>query len=363
MWALGWIWAILAVVVGTALALLLTMLTTVALVATAPAPAAAATGRSTSATGPYATPDRPGPPLDVPVADLASSLACTGNVAAATREPVLLVAGTALTPASNFSWNYERAFSALRLPYCAVTLPDHEMSDIQTAGEYIVYALRTMHRMSARKVEVLGYSQGGMVPRWALRFWPDTRPLVDDLVAIDPSNHGTLDANAICTPSCAPAIWQQRTDSHFLAALNSGAETFAGISYTVVYSRADEVVVPNFDASGSSSLHTGGGAIANIAAQQICPTDLSEHLAMGSYDPVAYAVALDALAHPGPANPSRIPTSVCTTPFQPGVDPLTFPTAYAAYATGAMTVVATHPHSAAEPTLARYVWASPPSSR
>jgi triacylglycerol esterase/lipase EstA (alpha/beta hydrolase family) len=352
------IWAILAVVVGMVLALLLT----VALVVTAPGGVASATGSAPSSAGSYAPPDRPGPPLDVPVTDLAASLACTGNVAAATREPVLLVAGTALTPAPNFSWNYERAFSALQLPYCAVTLPGHGMSDIQTAGEYIVYALRTMHQMSGRKVDVLGFSQGGMVPRWALRFWPDTRTLVDDLVAIDPSNHGTLDANGICALSCAPSIWQQRTGSHFLAALNSAAETFAGISYSVVYSRVDEVAFPNLDASGSSSLHTGGGAVVNIAAQQICPADVSEHLAMGSYDPVAYAVALDAFTHPGPAEASRIPTSVCTTPFQPGVDPLTFPADYASYALGAVTVVATYPHTGAEPALARYVWANPPPS-
>jgi hypothetical protein len=352
------IWAILAIVVGTVLILLLT----VALAGTAPGAAASATGHVTSSTGPYAPPDRPGPPLRVPVGDLAASLACTSNVTAATRDPVLLVAGTALTPASNFSWNYERAFSAIRLPYCAVTLPDHEMSDIQTAGEYIVYALRAMHQMSARRADVLGFSQGGMVPRWALRFWPDTRALVDDLVAIDPSNHGTLDANGACTPSCAPAIWQQRTGSHLLAALNSAAETFAGISYTIIYSRVDEVVVPNFDASGSSSLHTGRGAIANIAAQQICPADVSEHLAMGSSDPVAYAVALDALTHPGPAMPSRIRTTVCTTPFQRGVDPLTFPADYAGYAGGAVSVVATHPHTTAEPALASYAWANPQSS-
>jgi hypothetical protein len=340
----------------------LALLLTLFLVTAAPGAAASAMASGTSSAGPYAPPDRPGPPLDVPVADLAASLVCTSNITATSREPVLLVAGTALTPASNYSWNYERAFSALRLPYCAVTVPDHEMSDIQAAGEYIVYALRTMHQMSGRKVDVLGFSQGGMVPRWALRFWPDTRPLVDDLVAIDPSNHGTLDANGVCTLSCAPAIWQQQTDSHFLAALNSGGETFAGISYTVIYSHVDEVVVPNFDASGSSSLHTGAGAIANIAAQQICPADVSEHLAMGSYDPVAYALTLDAFTRPGPAKASRIPSSVCTTLFQPGVDPLTFPADYVSYAGGAVTVVATHPHTAAEPALARYVWANPPPS-
>ena len=44
---------------------------------------------------------------------------------------------------------------------------------------------------------------------------------------------------------------------------------------------------------------------------------------MGSYDPVAYAAAIDAFTHPGPAVPARVPRSVCATPFQPEVDPLT----------------------------------------
>src|SRR4051794_24288823 len=118
-----------------------------------------------------------------------------------------------------------------------------------------------------------------MLPRWALRFWPDTRSLVGDVVGLDPSNHGTLDAVAACQGSCPPADAQQATGSRFLEALNSRTETFAGIDYTVIYTRTDEIVVPNLDASGSSSLHTGPGRIANIAVQEICPNDPSEHLA------------------------------------------------------------------------------------
>src|SRR6201999_3519159 len=102
-------------------------------------------------------------------------LSCTADLTSAGREPVLLVAGTTLTPAVNFSWNYEPALAAAGRPYCALTLPNHEMSDIQTAGEYVDYALRAMHARTGRKVQYVGYSQGGMVGRWALRFWPDTR--------------------------------------------------------------------------------------------------------------------------------------------------------------------------------------------
>ncbi len=79
-----------------------------------------------------------------------------------------------------------------------------------------------MNAVSGQKVDVLGHSQGGMVPRWALRFWPDTRPMVDDLVGMAPSNHGTDTAGTCSAGSgCAQAFWQQRAGSEFIKALNS----------------------------------------------------------------------------------------------------------------------------------------------
>lgn len=321
--------------------------------------AAATAGNHTDAgaTGVYAPLDRPGPPLDVPTAQLRTALRCTSTVQHAPRDPILLVPGTNLDPKPNFSWNYERAFAAQRWPYCTVTLPFHTMGDIQVAGEYVVFALRTMAKVSGRRVDVLGYSQGGMVPRWALRFWPDTRRLVDDLVGLDPSNHGTLDAEGLCQAQCSPADWQQATNARFIDALNSSAETFRGIDYTVIFSRTDEIVVPNVDSSGSSALHTGQGRIANIAVQDICPADPSEHLAMGSYDAVGYALAVDAFTHPGPAVAQRVSRSVCSTPFQPGVDPATFATDYAGYLAAIGTAAAESPETSAEPPLAPYVFA------
>ncbi len=305
---------------------------------------------------PYAPPDRPGPRLSVPASRLRAALSCTHGIAGAARNPILLVPGTDLDPGPNYSWNYERALSAKHWPYCAVTFPYHATGDIQIAGEYVVYALRTIARTAHRRVDVLGYSQGGMVPRWALRFWPDTRALVHDLVAIDPSSHGTLDADAICHGTCSPAEWQQASTSHFIAALNSYVETFTGIDYTVIYSQTDEIVVPNLDASGSSSLHTGAGTIENVAVQQICRGDVSEHLAMGTYDPVAYALAVDAITHETVADPARIPATVCAQRFQPGVDPATFATDYAAYVAAIVEAQGGAPQVGAEPPLDGYVF-------
>jgi triacylglycerol esterase/lipase EstA (alpha/beta hydrolase family) len=318
-------------------------------------------GPASALSGPYAPLDRPGPRLSVPADKLRAALSCTPGIAGDTRNPILLVPGTDLDPGPNYSWNYERAFAALHWAYCSVTLPDHTTGDIQTAGEYVVYALRTMTKLSGRQVDVLGYSQGGMLPRWALRFWPDTRPLVHAFVSLDPSNHGTLDADASCQSQCSPADWQQASTAHFMGALNSFAETFAGIDYTVIFSRTDEIVVPNFDSSGSSSLHTGGGTIANIAVQQICPNDTSEHLAMGSYDAVGYALAVDAFTHESVADPSRVPISVCAQTFQPGVDPSSFASNYGNYLDAIGQAQESAPQVSAEPPLQCYVFAGCPT--
>src|SRR4051794_19710076 len=273
-----------------------------------------------------------GPPLTVPAAQLDAALRCPKPLAGVSRAPVLLVPGTNLEPDANFDWNYEPALTALGIPWCAVTLPRYAMGDIQLSAEYVVNALRRMASASARRVSVVGYSQGGMIGRWALRWWPDTRALVEDLIGNAPSNHGTLTARPGCSAQCAAAYWQQRDDAAFIRALNSGPETFAGIDYTVNFTQRDEVVTPNTDAqTGSSSLRTRARRIRNTALQDVCPNDNADHLVIGSYDPVAWALVLDALTHDGPADPARVDRSVCAQPFMPGVDPASFPANWARY--------------------------------
>jgi pimeloyl-ACP methyl ester carboxylesterase len=306
----------------------------------------------------YAPVNAPGPGLTVPAAQLSQALVCSGNLAGSGHEPILLVPGTTLNPTTDFSWNWEPALDAQDWPYCTINLPGNGMANIETAAQYVVAAIRTMHALSGTKIDIVGHSQGGMIPRWALRFWPDTRAMVDHVVGLSPSNHGTLDAVAICAVTCAPSFWQQASNSKFIAALNSGAETFAGISYTNIYTNTDEVVVPNFGPAASSALHTGSGQITNVAIQQVCPLDVTEHLGIGTYDNTAYQIAMEALTHSGSGNPALVPTSTCLQPLMPGVDPLTFATNEANLVATVATTLATYPHVAAEPALACYVTAS-----
>ncbi|MES2424429.1 MAG: lipase [Pseudomonadota bacterium] len=293
-------------------------------------------------------------PLETAKTLLDASLRCPADLAGIDRSPVLLVHGTALNSQNTFGWNYIPALTAIGIPFCTVDLPFNGMGDVQIAAEYVVHAVREMASRSGQKVQIIGHSQGGMVPRWALRFWPDIRPLVDDLVGLSASNHGTIDARLICLPPCAPAIWQQRDDSAFLAALNRDFETLPGIDYSSVYTQLDEVVFPNFGSNASSRLAGDASHVRNIATQDVCLLNTADHLLIGTSDPVAYALALDAIVYPGPADPARVAKSVCTQLFMPGVQPLDFPFSLLNLTAGVATQLVGAPQVSKEPALKCY---------
>src|SRR4051794_14423915 len=142
----------------------------------------------------YASPSRSGPPLSVPAAKIRAAMECSSGIDHPSRAPILLVPGTGASAHDNYSWNYERAFNAQHIPWCAITFPYFGNGDIQVNGEYMAYAIRTMYARAGRRIAVIGHSQGGMVPRWAFRFWPDTRKMVDDMISFAASNHGTTQA-------------------------------------------------------------------------------------------------------------------------------------------------------------------------
>ena len=192
--------------------------------------------------------------------------------------------------------------------------PDQTLGPIDISGEYLVHAIRTEYALAGRQIAIIGHSHGGMSMRWALRFWPDTRKMVADVVGLEPDNDGTtVITDQLCaTLGCPAADWDQTYESPFIEALNSGAQTFAGISYTNTYSVDDELVHPDSGPGNCSScMSTGAGRISNVELQSICPLDTSEHVEGGTTDPVPYALGIDAITHSGPADPARIPKSVC----------------------------------------------------
>jgi pimeloyl-ACP methyl ester carboxylesterase len=336
-----------------------------------------ALGGAALARASYAPINQPGPPLSPTDAQLSSSLHCESSVRNARVEPVLLNPGTSTTPTENFGWNWEPALEMLGIPWCAYTAPNQTLNRIDVSGEYLVHAIRTMYKLAGRKIAIIGHSQGGMSMRWALRFWPDTRAMVEDVVGLEADNHGS----AAATPGdckflgCPAADWQQISTSNFIAALNSRTLTFNGISYTELYSTHDELATPDTGPSHCTScLPKGAGQIANIELQSICPGDISDHVLAGTTDPVAYALGVDAITHPGPADPARIPKSVCSQLLMPGVmSPASaaaaLPSLYAGLGSLGIIPGVPDPFSGApvlhaEPTLPCYVFAAcPPSAR
>jgi hypothetical protein len=293
---------------------------------------AAAGAAQAPATAPsYASPDTAGPPLDVPASELDSALTCSATAASPTRDIILVLPPTLFDPGEAYGWNYLPAFAARGWPYCELTVPDHSDGDIQVAAEYVVNAVRFLRASSGRQVELFGWSQGAStLPRWALRWWPDIRPMVSSLVGLAPDNeYGTTDPviESVCAYECFPAAWQETHrlvggESHFMAAMNSVEQTFSGIAYTDIWSALDEVAGWNLGSDKVSPLPPAPNVL-DVSTQSLCPLQVDEHLTIPAVG-VAYAVAMSALATPG-----RLPdlaaidrARVCPQMLMPYVSPL-----------------------------------------
>ncbi|MGH9038542.1 MAG: esterase/lipase family protein [Acidimicrobiia bacterium] len=258
----------------------------------------------------------PGPTLQVSEPELTGALSCPASFSG-THEPVLLIHGTAGTGEA-WSWNWLKILPPQGYDVCAVTLPDYGRADMQVSTEYVVHAIRAMAARSGSKVDVVGFSQGPLEPRWAIKWWPDIRNVVDDMVAVAGVGHGFTETEVICSQSCIAPFWQMKPDSSFLAALNAGDETPGDISYTSVYSRTDQFVwLAGGGEPWTESARLEGAS--NIAVQDICPGRPVEHF-QALFDAAYYGVIIDALSHPGPADVGRIDRMLCLQGAMPGVD-------------------------------------------
>jgi triacylglycerol esterase/lipase EstA (alpha/beta hydrolase family) len=237
-----------------------------------------------------------------------ANVPCTPT--AAHPEPVVLVHGTF----ENRFNNWQAMSPALKAEgYCVYALDygAYRGSDAfgvygvgpieQSAQQLRAYVDQVLSATGAPKVDLVGHSQGGMMPRYYIKnLGGDAK--VDDLVGLAPSNHGTTNPAGIPASAFCPACAQQTAGSPFLTALNSGDETPGPVSYTNVVTRFDEVVNPYT----SGYLSPDDDAVTNLTIQDKCPNDTSEHVRL-PYDPPAIEVTKNALAQTGPADPAFQP--------------------------------------------------------
>ncbi len=167
-----------------------------------------------------------------------------------------------------------------------------------SAGQLSAFVDRVLAATGAAKVDIVGHSQGGMMPRYYLDFLGGAAK-VDALVGLSPSNHGTtLDGlfgllsafpggSSFLGSLCA-ACTEQAAGSPFLTNLNAGGDTVSGVRYTVISTKYDEVVTPY------TTQFLSGPAVTNITLQNQCGLDFADHLAV-IYDPMALNDVLNAL--------------------------------------------------------------------
>jgi triacylglycerol esterase/lipase EstA (alpha/beta hydrolase family) len=175
-----------------------------------------------------------------------------------------------------------------------------------SARQLAAYVDRVLAATGTEKVDLVGHSQGGMMSRVYLKFHGGADK-VNTLVGLAPDNHGT-DLNGLTRlldhfpgakdyiGKLTPGLADQIAGSDILNRLNEGGDTLPGVHYTVIATKYDEVVTPY------RSAFLNGPDVRNVVVQDLCGLDLSEHVAIGLVDRVAFHETANAL---DPAHATR----------------------------------------------------------
>ncbi|MEU8753003.1 esterase/lipase family protein [Streptomyces chartreusis] len=232
---------------------------------------------------------------------------------AAHPRPVVLVHGTFANSVDNWlglaPYLKDRGYCVFSLDYGQ--LPGvpffHALGPIDKSAEQLsAYVDKVLAATGAAEADLVGHSQGGMMPRYYLKFLGGAGK-VNALVGIAPNNHGTtLSGLTNLLPyfpgaedllsAATPALAQQVVGSDFMTKLNAGGDTVPGVRYTVIATKYDEVVTP------WRTQFLTGPDVKNVLIQDLCAVDISEHALIGITDRIAFHEVANALdpAHARP---------------------------------------------------------------
>lgn len=234
--------------------------------------------------------------------------------------PVVLVHGTFGNSVDNWlslaPYLVKRGYCVFSLDYGQ--LPGvpffHGLGPIAKSAEQLdTYVDRVLTATGAGEVDLVGHSQGGMMPRHYLKFLGGADK-VNALIGLAPDNHGTtlhgltgllkyFPGAADLLNSATPGLADQMAGSAFLTKLNEGGDTVPGVRYTVIATKYDEVVTP------WRSAFLDGPNVKNVTLQDLCAIDLSEHVAIGLFDRIAYHEVVNAL------DPAKAKPTTCASVF------------------------------------------------
>ncbi|GAA4088536.1 MULTISPECIES: esterase/lipase family protein [Streptomyces] len=239
---------------------------------------------------------------------------------AAHPRPVVLVHGTFGNGTDNWlalaPYLVDRGYCVFSLDYGqlpGVPLFDGLGPIDKSAAQLATFVDKVLAATGTPKVDLVGHSQGGMMPRWYLKFLGGA-PKVNALVGIAPDNHGTtLDGLTQLLPYfpgaqdlltlATPGLADQIAGSPFVTKLNQGGDTVPGVHYTVIATKYDEVVTPY------RTQFLDGPDVHNVLIQDKCALDLSEHVAIGLTDRVTYHEVTNAL-DPAHATPTTCASAI-----------------------------------------------------
>ncbi|MEU6008530.1 alpha/beta fold hydrolase [Streptomyces sp. NPDC047453] len=239
---------------------------------------------------------------------------------AAHPRPVVLVHGTFGNSIDNWlslaPYLKDRGYCVFSLDYGQ--LPGvplfYGLGPIDKSAEQLsAFVDKVLAATGAARADLVGHSQGGMMPRYYLKFLGGAAK-VNALVGIAPDNHGTtLSGLTNLLPyfpgasdllkTATPGLADQIAGSAFLAKLNEGGDTVPGVRYTVIVTKYDEVATP------WRSQYLTGPDVRNVLLQDLCAVDLSEHVTIGTIDRIAFHEVANAL------DPAHATATTCASVF------------------------------------------------
>ncbi len=179
------------------------------------------------------------------------------------------------------------------------------------AEELSSFVTTVLKKTGASKVDIVGHSQGGMMPNYYIKFLGGASK-VQTLIGLAPSNHGTtlsgltklievfpggsFFAGSLAQLLGAPALTEQEIGSAFETHLFSGGVVNGAVRYVVIESTHDEVVTPYTNAFLEAAPN-----VTNITIQSQCPNDKTEHIGMIEDSPALQNVLNQLSASPNPS--------------------------------------------------------------
>lgn len=289
------------------------------------------------ATAVYPTKNATDAPYSLTEAQLRAAIYIPSTFTYGQKPPTLFVPGTASYGGSAFGSNLRKLLTNQTYADPVwLNIPGASLGDIQVNSEYVAYAINYISGISQdQNISVISWSQGGINVQWAFTFFPSTRSVVTDFIPVAPDFHGTQYADLLCPLSgvagilqalyCAPAILQQEYDSALITAFRAKGGATAYVPTTTLYSGIfDEIVEPQQGTGASAFLSGSSSLVTNNDFSLVCPSGSLGASFFGHatslYNPLGYALVVDALTHDGPGLASRLDlTSVCSTASAPGL--------------------------------------------